>query len=407
MFSYISFIFFLRSLFPRERFEAIFHTMLHAGEANAEGADKIEPFLNELIHNFNFAFYPGMCVSLDEMVIGFTGVWAYKQYNPNKPAKHHIKVFGLCDSKTGYVINLLVYFGAKTSYRPSDDPNSGQAKKVFHHLLEPLGTGHHVFADRFYRSYELVDYLKKRQTYYTGTLNVNRKGFPVDIKSLKLAIGERQDFINEDSSIVATAFRDKKAKKHFVVVSTKSTHATVPVEAKFGGTKWKPSCVQAYNHNMNGCDRVDQMVSYYSIFQRKTHKWWKKIFHWSTEIAQNNAYVLYCLSKEDKKTSLLQFKLELIYGLTSLAAAMMPAVHRNLAPAARGRPKTVNAVERVQGSRHLIRFVGKDRDCRHCSGAVGDNGQKKRKRSSFVCIGCTGMPHLCPKFCFEDWHSVH
>ena len=46
--SYISFIFFLRSLFLRERFEAIFHTMLHDGEVNAERADKIEPFLNEL-----------------------------------------------------------------------------------------------------------------------------------------------------------------------------------------------------------------------------------------------------------------------------------------------------------------------------------------------------------------------
>lgn len=46
------------SIFNRNRFEPIHHTMLDASEAGAETEDKIEPFLNNLIDNFQVAFSP-------------------------------------------------------------------------------------------------------------------------------------------------------------------------------------------------------------------------------------------------------------------------------------------------------------------------------------------------------------
>ena len=108
---------FFSKLFTRDRFELIFHAMLHVGStAQAEGKDKIEPFMNALIANFNHAFYPFQSLSLDEMVIGWTGRWIYKQYKASKPKKYHIKTFGLCDANTGYVVNILTYFGRNTSY---------------------------------------------------------------------------------------------------------------------------------------------------------------------------------------------------------------------------------------------------------------------------------------------------
>ena len=104
------------------------------------------------------------------MVIGFTGRWAYKQNNASKPSKYHIKTFCLCDSNTGYVVNLLTYFGSETSYRPLLDADSGQAKKIFHTLMEPLGSGHHIYDDRYYTTYELIEFLLSRKTNYTGTV---------------------------------------------------------------------------------------------------------------------------------------------------------------------------------------------------------------------------------------------
>ena len=104
-------------------------------------------------------------------------------YNPNKPEKYHIKSFGLCDSWTGYAYNLLIYFGAETF---DDIGDTGQSEKIFHSLLKPLGTGHHLFADRYYTTYKLIEYLIAKKTYCTGTLMASCKNFPNEIKSIKM-----------------------------------------------------------------------------------------------------------------------------------------------------------------------------------------------------------------------------
>ena len=146
-------------LFSRNRFELLYSTMLHAGAICDDNSkkSKIEPFLNLLLVKFQSAFYPGKNLSLDEIVIKWKGRSKYKMYNPNKPEKYHIKTFGLCDSLTGYAYNVLIYFGAETSF--DDIGGTGQAEKIFHSLLKPLGTGHHLFADRYYTTHKLIEYL--------------------------------------------------------------------------------------------------------------------------------------------------------------------------------------------------------------------------------------------------------
>ena len=56
-------------LFPRDRFEMIYSTMLHAGSIGDKQSkkDKSEPFLNML--KFQNAFYREKDLSLDEMVV--------------------------------------------------------------------------------------------------------------------------------------------------------------------------------------------------------------------------------------------------------------------------------------------------------------------------------------------------
>ena len=122
--------------------------MLHTVSMEDEKAekDKIEPFLNMLLVNFQGAFYPHL--SIDEMVVKWKGRSQYTMCNPNKPEKYHIKTFGLCDSITGYAYNLLIYFGKDTSFK--EDFNVGNSEKIFEYLMRPLGTGHHIFADRYY-----------------------------------------------------------------------------------------------------------------------------------------------------------------------------------------------------------------------------------------------------------------
>ena len=170
--------------------------LLHAdaiGDDNSKKS-KIEPFLNLLLVKFQSAFYPGENLSLDEMVIKWKGRSKYKMYNPNKPEKYHIKSFGLCDSWTGYTYNLLIYFGAETF---DDIGDTGQSEKIFHSLLKPLGTGHHLFADQYYMTYKLIEYLIAKKTYCTGTLMANRKYFPNEIKSIKMRHMECAALVNQ------------------------------------------------------------------------------------------------------------------------------------------------------------------------------------------------------------------
>ncbi|GFO22529.1 PiggyBac transposable element-derived protein 4-like [Plakobranchus ocellatus] len=211
-------------MFSCQRFQDIFHTMLHVGNPDTEGKEKIEPFINMILSNFQREFYPFEEVSIDEMVVGFKGRWLFKQFNATRPKKYHIKTFGLCDPAIGYVLNILTYFGGDTSYKPECDPDGSHAVKIFETLLTPLGTGHKIFADRFYTTRVLIDYLLQKKQYYTGTVNLNRKGFPEEIKDEHR---QMKWFAKEDEAILCVAFRDKKAKKNVVMASTDATVATI------------------------------------------------------------------------------------------------------------------------------------------------------------------------------------
>ena len=116
---------------PPKRFEAIYHTFLHTAGANAESHEKIRPFLNKLAISFQGAYYPNQKVSVDEIVIGYHVGWKFKQFNASKSSKYHIKTFGLCDSETGYVVNIFTHYGSTTAYHPDLDPKSAQAIRVF------------------------------------------------------------------------------------------------------------------------------------------------------------------------------------------------------------------------------------------------------------------------------------
>lgn len=66
----------------------------------------------------------------------------------------------------------------------------------------------------------------------------------------------------------------------------------VTVRSKIGpNEKFKPLAIVDYNLNKTGVDHGDQMVSYYP-FQRKTLKWWKKMFFHLFMITVVNSFVL-------------------------------------------------------------------------------------------------------------------
>ena len=388
-------------MFQRPRFEAIYHMMLHCSDDNnAVSKEKVEPFVEVLLKNYREAFYPFQDLSLDEMVIGWQGRWAYKQFNAAKPKKYHIKVFGLCDSTTSYVLNLLTYYGKETSYNPECDADSGQAKKVFHTLLAPFGKGHHIFADRYYTSYELLEYLCENKYYFTGTLNVQRRNFPPELKQQKLDHMQAKWYLSEGEKILCVSWKDKKAKKPCVAVSTSASVEMVTKPTKKRAESTMPGFIHQYNSAMNGCDRANQGVGYCGIFNRKSRKWWKKIFHWIVEITQHNSHILHILATE-KKTPRASFKRRLVAEMTELASQKLTEAEKAGPKKNAAGRKAANPIERLTGNKHLVALSDKDRNCVVCSTPA------QQRRTKYYCSGCTNKPYLHAKGCFEQYHSQH
>lgn len=389
-----------RQMFSRTSFLLIYQSMLHAADRDAQGAFKIEPFVNALIGKFQQAFYPFENICIDEMVIGHKGRFRHKQFNSAKPKKYHIKTFGLCDSVTGYVQNLLIYFGANTAYNPETDPDASQAVKIFSTLLGNINRNHHLFADRYYSSLPVVQYLLQRGIAYTGMLNANRRGFPADLKDRRIRPSESRWFVEENQEIMCVVWRDKKSKKPCQLV-TSNGEASFVTRVEGRSEVQKPHPIHQYNNSMNGCDRTDQMVSYYGNHTRKTVKWWKKIFMWIFEITQVNSHILFSLTRpQDRRPlPLAKYKEALIEELCQLVEANINVDPLISLPNKPGRKSIAPVAERFVGATHLPQYDGKDLACVLCA------QRKVRKRSSFHCVGCSDKPHLCVKNCFLAYHT--
>lgn len=101
-----------------------------------------------------------------------------------------MKVFELCESETGYVYNFIMYTGASTVYGENlytDEPLS--ARVVLELTNSFLNKGYCLFLDNYYTSPELIDKLLRQKTDCIGTMRVNRKGVPTEIKTIKFKKG--------------------------------------------------------------------------------------------------------------------------------------------------------------------------------------------------------------------------
>ncbi|GFO14730.1 PiggyBac transposase uribo1 [Plakobranchus ocellatus] len=85
--------------------------------------------------------------------------------------------------------------------------------KVFDTLLANIGRGHHAFADRWYTTRILIDHMTRRSQYFTGTVQINRKHFPLDLRTQHLVHMEARIHKTTDNKLLCVSWKDKKAKK--------------------------------------------------------------------------------------------------------------------------------------------------------------------------------------------------
>lgn len=309
----------------------------------------------------------------------------------NKPNRYGLKLYVLCDAATGYVLNFEVYSG-----KNGDTDNTIRA--IFERLCsEYFGKGHCIYMDRFYTSPALLDFLWENKTLGVGTVMKNRKGLPSVFKNKKLKKGDM--IFRRKAHILACKW---KSKRDVYALSSKhrATTSTAYTRAKGGALNetTKPDIIMDYNLNKVGVDRADQLYSYYP-FERKTIKWWKKLFFHMFTMALVNGYLLF---KEHTNKNITE--------LTFIRAVAKKFIEKaGGLSEPRLRPPTTSIDRTV--ARHFATFVpatanktNATRCCKVCSDrGLKESGKRKRKESRYWCQDCE--VGLCFPQCFIDYHT--
>lgn len=227
---------------------------------------KIQPLIDKIMDRFRQLYIPAETIVVDESQIKHQGRLRIKTYNPSKAHKYGIKIYKMC-CPNSYTWSYIVYAGTTGVIDNLDKPGSVVVK-----LCQPLlNEGRILFADNYYTSLSLANYLKDRQTDLCGTLRKNRKDLPKDIINKKIAKGQT---IGKQLGNYVTVLKWHD-KRDVLMISTCHDDEMTATKSWNGEIK-KPSMVIDYNDAKKGIDVADQLGSYYSPL-RKSMTWYKKI----------------------------------------------------------------------------------------------------------------------------------
>ncbi|XP_071053828.1 piggyBac transposable element-derived protein 4-like [Onthophagus taurus] len=358
--------------------------------------NKIWPVYENLNGKFSSLYIPERDVSIDESLMMYKGRLSWIQYLPLKRARFGIKLYLLCESKSGYVHSSIIYAGKGTliSNKYKNWPMSSQ---IVLSLMEPLlNLGYCVTTDNFYTSPQLADFLAQRKTDSYGTMRMNRQEVPKEIREKKLKKGEITAF--QRGKVMVLKWRDKK---DVCMLSTvhNSARETTKKRDKDGGLIKKPKVIIDYNNTMGGVDRLDQHLHDYPIARKRGKKYYKKIFFHLLDMSLWNAFVLY--NKNGGQKNNLQFRQALIEKLIEN--------FHSTSSTRKGRPSYQPGPLRLT-ERHFPEYVPptkkKAAPCRYCAvccNKKNKEGKRPRKETRYYCKSCD--VGLCAVPCFMEYHT--
>lgn len=247
-------------------------------------------------------FYPQKNLSLDEGMVLWRGRLYFRQYIKNKRHKYGIKLYTLCDPH-GLTLKFLIYSGLL-----DDLGGKGHAANVVLNLMQDkLNCGHSLYMDNFYNSKSLAAKLLSNNTYCTGTLRMDRKYIPQDVKSAVLRKGAT--VARNSEGIMVGKWKDKRVVQY---ISTEYVNEMATAINRRKIESQKPLLIVKYNAFMKGVARSDQMQSYYPL-ERKTLRWYKKtIIHTFQMLIVNSLHNDTLLSDRPKKMPILEFTKSLV-----------------------------------------------------------------------------------------------
>jgi len=241
-----------------------------------QSLEKVLPLL-KMFEGFNDVYQPTSRICIDEIVAPFVGRFSYIVYNPMKPDKWGIKIFGVADAITGYCLNLIPYMGAETyKFFKVGSLNGLVADSMKKYGCE----GASLYIDNYYCNFTLAEILLSLGFNVTGTFRQNRKDVPkiykeAVVKKKVIAkqavqptnkkkaneIKETKDtrYFSSELGIYAIKWRSKRE------VSMLTTNHPLGFEERESARNRpsdRPAVIHEYNQYMRGIDRLNQRTHY-------------------------------------------------------------------------------------------------------------------------------------------------
>lgn len=372
----------ISTFMSRDRYMAILRC-LHFTSVNEQPNVKSTAKIDNVIFYFNnkmrSVYYPQKQLSLDEAMVLWRGRLHFRQYIKGKRHKYGLKLYTLTEHQ-GFILKFLLYAGQSDTIVGG----KGHTEKVVMYLAkEYLDKGHSIYMDNFYNSYSLASKLLSHNTYCTGTLRAGRKNLPREVINAPLKKGETIE--RYSNGVMVGKWKDKRS---VLYLSTEHENVTAEFINKRGVTKSKPLPIIKYNAFMSGVDRADQLMSYHPC-ERKTIRWYKKIFVHVIQMIMMNALTLY--NKHKQKMNMYDFRLEIIREL-------LPNNIVNESPAQKRLRQEAHKLTKI--TERDANNKTKRKKCRYCC-----KKGKKNVKTTFHCVLCEDKPGLCMETCFEVYHD--
>lgn len=267
---------------------------------------------------------------------------------------------------------------------------------------ELMGKRHEVYIDNFFNSVSLQLNLQKNEIYSCGTARKDRKWFPKDLVEDKGMKRGDYDWKVSETGIIALKWRDNKP-VHFLSNFHSPEDVQLISRKQKDGSRKEFNCiglVKDYNQHMGYVDKSDMYKSCYEI-DRKSKKWWHRIFWHFIDLTVVNAFIMFQeKSNTDGKTlSLKEFRLSLVNGLIG-ADPETPQRGRRSSELVINKYKPYVALERrISQAAHMPIHGNKVR-CANCS------SKKEPHRTRWHCSSCkVGLCLTEKNNCFNLFHK--
>jgi len=329
---------------------------------------KFKLYLEKLAQNFQKYYVLGKNITIDESIIQFKGRNNMKFYIPMKPHKWGFKIHLLCDSDTHYLYNMLFDPGKAGKDFINYEDNSSLAESVVLRLLTCIKDNkqRNLFCDGWYSSISLMKKLTKMGYLITTILRSNSKELPSKIKLEGYETAEHE-------GIYVQKYEGKKT----ILFATNYL-----VD--------KEELRNIYNIKNRGVDTFDQYLEISSI-QRRTKKWYKKIFLFGIDASIINAKIL-CQLRTGRNYTTNRFKEKIVETIFKMYMDNMQRNGKNNNNSSTVDEKKKEKPGRNMDKTHNVGHVANNkRPCKRCG-----------KKTPYICIECNIPLH--PE-CFTEYHN--